>query len=73
MSKKIPKRQSVILPINSSSTSKSMQIMRTQVKSMMIEYRNKTAAARLDLRPAEIKAIVKPKLPSPRKLTSSFS
>lgn len=71
--KKMPKRQTVMLPINSNQRGSLTLVTRTNVKSKMIEYKTKTAAARLDLRPAEVKAIVKPKLKSPRKFSSSLS
>lgn len=61
--KKIVKKQSVLFPaITTRSTGQSTTSLTSRARSVMFDYRSKPDAARLDLRSAEIKAIVKPKL-----------
>ncbi|OHT02006.1 hypothetical protein TRFO_31028 [Tritrichomonas foetus] len=71
---KIPKKQSVTFPITSSrNLGSSFGMYSGKTRTMMNEYRYRPEPAKLDLRPAEVKAIFRPRMISPRKLAATFS
>ena len=73
-SPKFPKKKAVILPIPTArSVSSSLGMLSVTTRSTRTEYKNRPSTTRFDLRPTEIRSIVKPKLPKQTSMSATIS